>query len=158
MVTEESGLSLKASLDRLSKYMIELRNNYGVSPVIIQQQSTVNESNDSQKLKNIRPSSRGLSDSTYIARDTNILLGLFSPFKFGLHEYFGYNIEKFKDKIRFLEVCVNRDGECGGIKALYFDGATNTFVELPPPLTEDKKPNPELDKWYKYLDKINKEK
>ena len=157
LVSEEGGLTLKASLDRLSKYLIELRNNYNVSPIVIQQQSTINESNDSQKLKNIRPSARGLSDSTYIARDTNILLGLFSPFKFGLQEYYGYDITKFKDRIRFLEVCVSRDGECGGLKALYFDGCCNIFQELPPPIINNR-PNPELEKWYKYLEKLDKEK
>lgn len=155
LVNVEGGLSLKESLDRLSKYMVELRNNYGFTPIMIQQQSTENESNDSIKLKNIRPSVRGLSDSKYTGRDTNILLGLFSPFKFGLQEYYGYDISKFKDRIRFLEVCISRDGECGGLKALYFDGATCTFQELPLPIINGK-PNPELEKWYKYLDKLNK--
>ena len=39
----------------------------------------------------------------------NIVLGLFSPFKFSLREYEGYDITKFRDNIRFLEVLVNRD-------------------------------------------------
>jgi hypothetical protein len=43
-------------------------------------------------------------------------------------------------------MCVNRDGEMGGIIALYFDGATCTFKELPPP--EDKAA---LEEVYKYL-------
>lgn len=61
----------------------------------------------------------------------NIVLGLFSPTRFGLKEYLGYNIDILKDNIRFLEVCVNRDGEMGGIIALYFDGACCFFKELP---------------------------
>ena len=78
-------------------------------------------------------------------------MGLFSPFKFGLKEYMGYDITKFKDNIRFLEICINRDGELGGIIALFFDGATCTFTELPRP--EDKT---SLERVYKYLDDIRK--
>ena len=61
----------------------------------------------------------------------------------------GYDIKKFKDNIRFLEVIVNRDGEMGGILPLFFDGATCTFKELPLPNDETT-----LDKWYTYLNKI----
>lgn len=149
LVTAEKGLTLKESLDKLSKFFVELRNNYNFSPIVIQQQSTTNESNDSIKLNNIRPSGRGLADSTYIQRDVNMLLGLTSPFKFGINSYFGYDITKFRDNIRFLEVCNNRDGEIGGIVALYFDGATCTFKELPP--ADDYHKN-ELQVWYNFLD------
>jgi len=79
----------------------------------------------------------------------NGLLGLFSPFKFGLNSYFGYDITKFRDNIRFLEMCNNRDGEVGGIIALYFDGATCTFHELPP---ADEAHAAELQKWYNFID------
>ena len=64
---------------------------------------------------------------------SQITLGLFSPFKHGLQEYLGYDITKFKDNIRFLEVLTNRDGSMGGIVALLFDGATCQFSELPKP-------------------------
>lgn len=76
-------------------------------------------------------------------------MGLFSPAKFGLREYLGYDITKFKDRIRFLEMCNNRDGEAGGIIALYFDGATCTFSELPPATDRVG-----LQRWY---DKIERE-
>lgn len=82
---------------------------------------------------------------------SNIVLGLFSPFRFGLPEYMGYDIKKFKDNIRFLEVIVNRDAEMGGILPLFFDGATCNFKELP--LPDDKVG---LQKWYTYLDYIRK--
>lgn len=78
-------------------------------------------------------------------------MGLFSPYKFGLKEYLGYDITKFKDHIRFLEILVNRDAEMGGIIALFFDGATCTFTELPKP--EDVEG---LNKVYKYLETFNK--
>ncbi len=151
LVQPERGQTLKEALDKLSKYCVELRNNYNFSPIVIQQQNTTNESNDSIKMDKIRPSGRGLADSSYSQRDVNILLGLSSPFKFGLNSYYGYDIQQFRDNIRFLEVCNNRDGEIGGIVALYFDGATCTFKELPP---ADDNHKAELDKWYAFLKKL----
>ena len=79
----------------------------------------------------------------------NLVLGLFSPFKFALPEYKGFNIKIFKDNIRFVEVLVSRDGEMGGVLPLFFDGATCTFKELP--LPDDSK---SLEKWYSYLNKL----
>ena len=150
LIDQERGLSKKEAIDKLSEYLAKyLRNRYNFTPIVIQQQSTENESNDSFKLNRIRPSGAGLSDSKYVQRDVNVLMGLFSPFKFGLREYLGYDITKFKDNIRFLEMCVNRDGEMGGIVALYFDGATCTFKELPP--ADDKKA---LEEIYKYMESL----
>ena len=62
-----------------------------------------------------------------------MVLGLFSPYRFALKEYEGYDISKFKDNIRFLEMIVNRDGEMGGLCPLFFDGAVCQFNELPRP-------------------------
>jgi hypothetical protein len=44
-----------------------------------------------------------------------------------------YNITDFGDNIRFMEVVLNRHGNSNGMEALYFDGATCTFNELPRP-------------------------
>ena len=66
-----------------------------------------------------------------------MVLGLFSPFRFALKEYEGYDISKFKDNIRFLEMIVNRDGEMGGLCPLFFDGAVSVFNELPLPTDKD---------------------
>lgn len=77
------------------------------------------------------------------------MLGLFSPFKFELPNYYGYDIQRFKDNIRFLEVCINRGGNAGGIIGLFFDGATCNFYELPTPNDDSK-----MAKVYEYLDSI----
>lgn len=150
LIDTERGLTLKASMDKLSEYLAKyLRNRYHFSPVVIQQQSFEAEGNEAFKLNRLRPSANGLGDSKYISRDCNVLLGLFSPFRFGLENYLGFNIKKFKDNIRFLEICINRDGEMGGIAPLFFDGAVCAFDELPLPNNMV-----ELDKVYNYLDKI----
>lgn len=150
LVDTERSLNLKQSMDKLSEYLAKyLRNRYFFSPVVIQQQSFEGENNDSYNNGRIRPSAQGLGDSKYISRDCNILLGLFSPFKFEIKEYKGYDITKFRDNIRFLEVLVNRDGEMGGLCPLFFDGAVSSFMELPKP-----NDNVELNKVYSYIDTL----
>lgn len=153
LINTERGMTLKQSIDKLSEYCVLLRNRYNFSPVIIQQQAFSGESLEAFKENKIRPTLANLSDSKYPARDCNIALGIFSPFKHELKEYFGYDISKLRDNVRFLEVLVNRGGSPGGIIALYFDGAVNYFSELPK--TDDKE---KLQQVYKFIKdkKINK--
>lgn len=144
LIDTERGMTLKQSIDKLSEYCAKyLRNRYHYSPIIIQQQAFESEGNDAFKLGRVRPSVAGLGDSKYVSRDADIVLGLFSPFRFGITEYFGYDITLLKDHIRFLEVIVNRNGEMGGLLPLWFDGAVCDFKELPKP--EDK---PNIDALY----------
>lgn len=152
LIDTERGMTLKQSMDKCSEYLAKyLRNRYGYSPIVIQQQAFEQEGNEAFKLNKVRPSVAGLGDSKYTSRDSNVVLGLFSPMRFGLSEYMGYNITKFKDNIRFLEVIVNRDGEMGGIIALFFDGAVCTFRELPPP-----NESIQIEKVYNYLENLRK--
>ena len=150
LIDTERGMTLKQSMDKLSEYCAKyLRNRYFISPVIIQQQTFEQEGNEAFKLGRVRPSVAGLGDSKYTSRDSNVVLGLFSPFRFSIKEYEGYDISKFKDNIRFLEMVVNRDGEMGGLCPLYFDGAVCQFEELPRP--DDKEG---LQQVYKYIETL----
>lgn len=150
IISLERNFTKKQAIDKLSEYFIELRNDYNLSPIVIQQQNTDGESADNVKLGRTRPSPSGLGDSKYTAHDANIMLGIFSPFKFGLKEYLGYPIDKFKDHFRTLEVCINRDGEIGGIIPLLFDGAVCDWSELP--RLED---TAGMNKVYQYIRDIN---
>ncbi len=132
LIDTERGMTLKQSIDKLSEYLAKyLRNRYHYSPIVIQQQAFESEGNDAFKLGRVRPSAVGLGDSKYTSRDANVTLGLFSPYRFGITEYLGYDISILKDRIRFLEVITNRDGEMGGILPLWFDGAVCDFQEMP---------------------------
>lgn len=146
LTSTEKGLTLKQSIDKLSEYFVLLRNRYKFSPVVIQQQAFVGESLDAFKENKLRPTIANLADSKYPSRDANVVLGLFSPFKYELPEYQRYDITKLKDNVRFLEVLVNRGGSPGGLVALYFDGAVNYFKELPRPEERE-----ELKRIYDFL-------
>lgn len=134
LIDTERGLTLKQSMDKLSEYLAKyLRNRYNFSPLIIQQQAMSGEDNEAFKLGKLMPSVAGLGESKILARDLNILLGIYSPFRNGIPTCEGYDITKLKDNFRVLQVIINRDGEMGGLCPLFFDGAVAHFSELPKP-------------------------
>jgi hypothetical protein len=91
------------------------------------------ESIENKKYDRLKPTLDGLGDCKLTQRDANVILGLFSPFRHDIPEYWGYDIKIFKDNIRFLEILGGRDGGGGTVCPLYFDGAVNYFRELPLP-------------------------
>jgi len=135
--TESIGnrqLTLAESMVHLSSnYLIKLRNRFGYIPVVVQQQAAAQESVENKKANKLKPTLDGLGDSKLIGRDANVIIGLFSPFRHELTEYYGYDISKFRDNIRFLEIVGGREGGAGTTSPLYFDGAVNYFKELPLP-------------------------
>lgn len=134
LFTTESGLDLKGTINKFSSvYALSLRDDYKWTIIGIQQQAAAQESNDNQKLGKLKPTLDGLAECKTTGRDGNYILGLYSPYRYGIREYCGYDITKFKDNIRFLEVLAGREGGGGDICPLYFDGAVNYFKELPKP-------------------------
>lgn len=145
----ESNLKKQENIDKLAKYGITLRNQLKYIFVLIQHQAQAQEGIENQKLNRIKPSSDGLADCKTTTRDANMVIGLYSPFKYGIKEYEGYDITKFRKKIRFMEVIEDRDyGADGNICPLYFDGAVSSFIELPRP---DDTEN--IQKVYKFMEK-----
>jgi len=127
-------MSLHQSIVKLSSdYLIKLRNKYGYIPVVIQQQASAQESVENMKVGRLKPTMDGLGDCKLTQRDANVILGLFSPFRHEIKEYYGYDVTFFKDNIRFLEILGGREGGGGTTCPLYFDGAVNYFTELPKP-------------------------
>lgn len=144
----ESGMNKMQNIEKMSKYFITQRDQFDFSIIAIQHQAQAQEGIENQKLNKMMPSSDGLADCKTTTRDINMVLGLYSPFKYGLREYEGYDITKFKNNIRFLQVVEDRDNGAGGqICPLFFDGATSTFTELP--LPNDKEG---IDKCLNYIE------
>ena len=143
-------LSLHESISLLSSdYLIKLRNRFNYIPVVVIQQAIAGENIEHKKAGALRPSVANLGDNKLIARDCNMMIGIFSPFKHEIPEYMGYDVTKFKDNIRFMEIIISRDGGAGTICPLYFDGAVTYFKELP--RSDDKE---SMEKVYNFLKNI----
>lgn len=149
LLNQEKGMSLRETINKYSEYMMIIRNNFHYIPVCVQQQSTETSSLDAYKSNKIRPTMAGLSDSKYTAKDCSLMFGITNPFAFEMPEYLGYDISRLRGNARFLEIVLNREGESNDIVPLYFDGATNYFVELPSP-----KDTTSMQKVYELITKL----
>jgi hypothetical protein len=131
-VSPEQGMKKMETIEKIAKNAITLRDQLNYTFVLIQHQAQAQEGIENFKLNKIKPSSDGLADCKTTTRDANMVIGLYSPFKYGMPEYEGYDITKFRNHIRFMEVIEDRDyGANGNICPLYFDGAISYFSELP---------------------------
>lgn len=150
LLTTENGKNIRDAMIKLSSdYFVNLRNKFRYIPVAVVQQAMAQESNENFKMNKLKPTLDGYGDAKVIARDADIILGLFSPYRHSLKEYEGYNIEYFKDNIRFMELVAGREGGGGSVCPLYFDGAVNYFKELPLP-----KDTAGMEAAYKMLDRV----
>jgi hypothetical protein len=128
------GRSLRETIQEFSsRDCVMLRNHYGFTVVGVMQQNAAKQGNDSFRLDRLSPSVDGLAENKSTAQDVDMMLGIFSPWYFEKTEWHGYNIKAWRDRIRFLEVILNREGVAGSIIPLYFNGAVGYFKELPLP-------------------------
>lgn len=108
--------------------------NWAVVNVIQQEQSGEKEqftsSGDSIK-KKTEPSLAGFANNKEIQRDAKVILGVYSPDRYGFDDYHGYDIRRFRDTFRAIKTLKNRFGAPNKYVHFLFDGATNRFKELP---------------------------
>lgn len=145
-------LNLHESISVLSSdYFIKLRNRFNYIPIAVIQQAIAGENLEHKKAGALKPSVANLGDNKLIARDCNMMIGLFNPYRHEIPNYYGYDITFFEDNIRFAEIMISRDGGAGTTCPLYFDGATNYFKELPLPRDRE-----EMQKVYDLLKRLRR--
>lgn len=66
-----------------------------------------------------------------------VIIGIFSPYRYKIEKYFGYDIKILKNNFRSLVILKNRYGDVGVEHPVLFLGATNTFLSLPKPDSEE---------------------
>lgn len=132
--TQEMGLSKADTINKMSKYFITMRDHMLYTIVLVQHQAQAQEGIENRKMGLTKPSSDGLADCKTTSRDANLVLGLYSPFKYEIKTHEGYDITKFKNYIRFMQVLEDRDyGASGQVCPLFFNGMSSSFRELPLP-------------------------
>lgn len=114
---------------------------WAVVNVIQQEQSGEKEqfTNKGESIiKKTEPSLAGFANNKEIQRDAKVIIGVYSPDRYGFETYHGYDVRRFRDAIRALKVLKNRFGPPNKYHHFLFDGATNRFAELPPGNEADK--------------------
>lgn len=157
LIKSERGFGLKERMDKLSEYLVELRNKYNCIPVVISQfnrslasaerQMSLKKDPDFDKIK---PSLMDFKDTGNLVIDCNVALSLFSPSRYEIPLYKEYDCDKLRDRGRFLNVLKSRDGTPDLSLALAYLGEVGLFRELPLVGTR------ELQDYYSYLNNIKK--
>ena len=101
---EERGFNTKQNIDKMSQYLVQLRNNYGATPIVIQQMAFDSENDDRHKSGRLTPTLKDFGDSKYTTRDANVIMALFSPYRYNLDRFQGYNVSALGNSYRNLEI------------------------------------------------------
>lgn len=133
LVKKERGFDVKSNIDKLSEYLVILRNKCNYIPVIISQFNRTISSSDRFKIERVEPQLSDFKSSSNTQDDANIVFGLFNPKRYDLETYKGYDIKKLKHRFRGLHLLKNRDGESDKFIGLDFIGQVGHFSELPTP-------------------------
>lgn len=133
LVRPKQGRTLKQEMDLVSSYLVTLREMCNISPVVIQQANRDHGNIERFKAGKSAFTMNDAKDSGNTVNDCNIMLALFDPFKEGLKDYRGYNVEEMQGRFRVCQVLKNRFGECDVEVGLNFFGNINYFTELPTP-------------------------
>tara|TARA_R110000765_G_scaffold425629_3_gene538982 strand:+ start:260 stop:1486 length:1227 start_codon:yes stop_codon:yes gene_type:complete len=107
---------------------------WAVVNVIQQEQSGEKEqfTNKGESIqKKTEPSLAGFANNKEIQRDAKVVIGVYSPDRYGFEDYHGYDVRRFRDTFRALKILKNRFGAPNKYFHYLFDGATNRFKELP---------------------------
>jgi len=153
LIRKERGFNTKDLIDKLSEYLIILRNKCNFIPVVIQQLNRAGNDPTRIKMDRMEPMLSDYKDSGNTVNDSNICLSLFSPMRYEMEEHRGYKINP-KDgglgsRYRSLQILKNRDGEADKTIGLEFIGEVGGFNEL-------KKSNEMTDVEYARINKIKK--
>ena len=131
LLQPKKGAQISDAITEMSGYLIKLRNKYGYSSVIVQQQALAQSSMEGIKFNQGEPTIANLGDSKLTSRAVDISFAIYSPFVNKIPEYESYDVKFYKDNIRFVTVLLSRHGGAGTKAPLYFNGAVNFFSELP---------------------------
>lgn len=122
----------KKAIDQVSKDLIYFRNKCGIIPVVVSQFNRSISSSDRFKIERVEPQLSDFKDTSSTQEDSNIVLGLFAPYRYDIDTYRGYNIKQYGKEFRALHVLKNRDGDDNAVVPLRFNGPTGYFTEYPP--------------------------
>jgi replicative DNA helicase len=126
--------------------------NWAVVNVIQQEQSGEKEqftNKGDSIVKKTEPALSNFANNKEIQRDAKIVIGVYSPDRYGFEDYHDYDIKRFRDSFRAIKILKNRFGPPNKYVHMLFDGASNRFKELPLPNESQK-----LVKFYEEADKL----
>lgn len=124
-------LTKKETIDKLSSYLIHIRNFYGGSGLLISQFNRELADVNRQRFKHIQPQLNDFKDTGNPAEDAEFIFSLFNPVRYNIQEYQGYDILTYGKHVRFGFILKNRDGAADMGFGMNFCGEIGYFRNLP---------------------------
>lgn len=133
LVPRENGYNVKENIDKLSEYLMWTRNYCKFTNVALAQTNRNVGNIERRKLdgEDLSVTLDDISDSSSPAQDSDLVLGIISPHKYGIGLYRGYKVDRLQNRMRALNIVKNRDGEADKSLGLLFIGENGFFKELP---------------------------
>jgi hypothetical protein len=131
----ERGFTEKENLDKLSNYIVELRNMFGTSFIGISQFNDGLNSVDRAKFKGVdlSPQITDFKGSRGPYEAADIVIGLLVPYKLDMEKSLGYDINRLRSKMLYLKVIKNRLSKDNVAIGLLAEPKKGSFSELPEP-------------------------
>ena len=140
LLVPSTGNTKKQEIDLVSQYAVSLRERCGVSFIFLQQENRNSSNADKIKMDMTDCSPDGLKDTGNCHNDCELCIGVYYPIKFKIKSKADYPIIceddgrgfiGLRDRIRFLQIVKNRNGESDRSIPVAFYGENGYFHELP---------------------------
>lgn len=131
LIRRTEGRTKKEEIDLSSSYLLWFRNKCRYAILVLMQVNRDQTSMDRRNANLLEPTLEDIKDSGGPSEDSEIVIGIFNPFKEKLAKHRGYDIRKLRDKSRFLCLLKNRYGDVDKVVPIAFYGKVNYVKELP---------------------------
>ena len=136
LLSERSKTLYQCIKELSSEHFLYMRDKWKYSPILVMQQSADSltqqfTSKGGNILDKVKPTPEGLANCKDVRQDLNLLIGVFSPYKYKEAEYEGWNLTKLRDNHREISIMMNRNGKANASIQVGFWGSSNVFRELP---------------------------
>lgn len=104
LMKQESGLTEKQNIDRLSRNLIIMRNKCNFSFAPVQQLGRDISNADRARIDRIVPQLADFKQTGNTQEDANIVMALFNPLKYEMRDFYGYDISRLRDRYRSMHL------------------------------------------------------
>lgn len=130
---DSNHITVKSSIDRISKIAVRFRNKCNFTFVPIQQFNSDIATTDRARFGVQGPNLKDFMDSTGPTKDATVVLGLYSPMRYLRDDqtvWRGYDVATLKSWLISLHVLKNRYGQAGKYIPMKFAGAVGAFSQM----------------------------
>ena len=128
-----SGSDKRVEINKCTDYLIRLRDMCSLTIALVQQLNRQFKSMERRTSNYQMIQLDDLADSSGSAQGSEIVIGLYYPYREKRTTCEGYDIKKLRDQIRIVQILKHRYGISDVMKGVFFKGEVGYYKELPNP-------------------------